>query len=413
MTIRQLHLLSSSRQGPFGRLRCDYFEAGACRSCALIQTPYETQLREKEAYCRELLPQVPAWLSTFTAGDRAFRNRVKLVVGGAPGHLSLGILGPDGVGVDLRECAIQAPEIAAAIPAIAAFLESTGLEPYDVPQRRGELKFVHITAAPRDPVSGRSPLMVRFVARTQRSLDVLRSRLSALRDAVPQAEVISVNLLPEHKAVLEGAREELLLGSSLAMRLGFDEHPLTLHLMPQSFFQTNTAVARALYGQVAEWAVQTRPGSLWDLYCGVGGFALHCAVALQATAPVEATDGTKVLGVELSEAAIRSAKRSAQEAGVLAEFYAADATRFALDSVSTDQPEMLVVNPPRRGIGPQLSGWIEGSGVASLVYSSCNPESLARDLAEMPSYAVVEGRIFDMFPHTNHLEVAVLLRRQS
>src|SRR5690606_5719758 len=106
-------------------------------------------------------------------------------------------------------------------------------------------------------------------------------RLDSLRAAVPSAVVISVNLLPEHKAVLEGEREEMLLGSSLAMRLGFDGHPLTLHLMPQSFFQTNTAVARELYAQVAEWVVGVRPASVWDLYCGVGGFALHSALALQ------------------------------------------------------------------------------------------------------------------------------------
>ncbi len=76
----------------------------------------------------------------FNGGDRGFRNRVKLVVGGRPGRIRLGILGPDGRGVDLRECAIQSPLIAAVIPAIASFLESSNLAPYDVPERRGELQ---------------------------------------------------------------------------------------------------------------------------------------------------------------------------------------------------------------------------------------------------------------------------------
>lgn len=421
MPAHALSLQNNRGEDPAGQLRCDYFDAGRCRSCALIETPYSVQLRDKEQRCRELLPQVPKWLPPFSGGDRGFRNRVKLVVGGKPGRVTLGILGPDGRGVDLRECAIQSPLIAAVIPSIAAFLESTNLPPYDVPERRGELKFVHITAAPFDERTGVSALMVRFVVRTERSLDVLRSRLDALRDLVPRAVVISVNLLPEHKAVLEGEREEMLLGSSLAMRLGFEGHPLTLHLRPQSFFQTNTAVASELYAQVAEWAVNERPASLWDLYCGVGGFALHCAMVLQTDArsqrdprqePVLRPADCEVLGVELSEAAIDSARRSSNEAGLNARFEAADATEFALASSTASLPEMLVVNPPRRGIGAVLAEWIEASGIQTVVYSSCNPESLARDLDAMPSYAVREGRVFDMFPHTRHLEVAVLLQRK-
>lgn len=390
------------------RLICEYFEAHRCRSCSLLETPYGVQLRQKEQSCRELLPQVPLWLPAFSGGDRGFRNRVKLVVGGEPGNISLGILGKDGRGVDLRECAIQAPEIAAVLPQIASFLEATGLAPYDVPARRGELKFVHITAAPADPATGESRLMLRFVARSQHSLDVLRSRLAELRRAVPNAEVISVNLLPEHKAVLEGEREEMLLGESLSMKLGFEGRPLTMHLMPQSFFQTNTAVARELYTQVAQWALRVHPASLWDLYCGVGGFALHCASELEA-----AGSHCEVLGVELSPAAIDSAARSSRDAGLSARFVADDATSFALGTERGALPEMLIVNPPRRGIGAELAGWIEGSGIPSLVYSSCNPESLARDLAAMPAYRVIEGRVFDMFPHTSHLEVAVLLERAS
>lgn len=400
------------------RLRCHYFEAHRCRSCTLIETPYSLQLRDKEQRCRELLPQVPAWLPTFSGGDRGFRNRVKLVLGGSAGRVTLGILDPDRRGVDLRECAIQAPEIAEVIPAIASFLESTGLEPYDVPGRRGELKFVHVTAAPAQsdgPDAGVSALMLRIVVRSEQALGVIRARLGELRAAVPNAVVISVNLLPEHKAVLEGEREEMLLGSSLPMRLGSDGRPLTLHLMPKSFFQTNTAVARALYAQVADWAVRVRPSSLWDLYCGVGGFALHCAAALdlsEASGPL-GTPTCDVLGVELSPAAVDSARQSAREAGLSAEFLAADATGFALSAKPGEFPEMLVVNPPRRGIGAQLAAWIEGSGIPSVVYSSCNPESLARDLAAMPSYAVREGRVFDMFPHTSHLEVAVLLECEA
>lgn len=392
--------MSAARTMLFETPRCDYFEAGACRSCALIETPYEAQLAEKESRCRELLPGIPeaAWLPSVVGGVRDFRNKAKLVVGGRPGTVTLGILGPDGAGVDLRDCLIQSPAIRAAIPRLAEFIEGTGLAPYDVPRRRGELKFVHVTAAPD------GALMVRFVTRGEQGLVRLRSGLRELRRAVPEATVISVNLLPEHKAVLEGEREELLLGSSLDMRLD----GVSLHLRPQSFFQTNTAVARALYAQAAEWVARVDPSSLWDLYCGVGGFALHCAGN---GAAGEAT--RRVLGVEVSEAAVRSARRSAREAGIVARFEAADATAFALAAPREEIPELVIVNPPRRGIGPELSAWLDGGPSRHAIYSSCNPESLARDLAAMPSFAVREARVFDMFPHTRHLEVAVLLERAN
>lgn len=374
---------------------CAYFEAGRCRSCVLIETPYPTQLSDKERRCRELLPQVPEslWLPSVQGGTADFRNKAKLVVGGRAGAVTLGILGRDGAGIDLRDCLIQEPAIRHAIPHLAAFIEATGLEPYDVPRRRGELKFVHVTLAP----SG--DLMLRFVTRTEQALHVLRKALPRLLERVPSAVVVSVNLLPEHKAVLEGEREELLLGSSLEMGLG----DVSLHLRPQSFFQTNTAVARALYAQAAAWVAAERPDTIWDLYCGVGGFALHCAAAVHG-AP-------RVLGVEISASAVESARRSATEAGIAAEFIAADATAFALGSPAAETPHTVIVNPPRRGIGAELSAWLERAPAQRIIYSSCNPESLAADLAAMPSWGVRGARVFDMFPHTRHLEVMVLLER--
>ncbi len=138
---------------------------------------------------------------------------------------------------------------------------------------------------------------------------------------------------------------------------------------------------------------------MWDLYCGVGGFALHVA------AP-----GREVTGIELSTEAIASAEQTAAESGLPGlRFAAGDATEFAL--ASSAPPELVIVNPPRRGIGPRLAGWLEDSGVRDVLYSSCNAVSLAKDLAAMPSLRPVTGRLLDMFPQTGHYEVAVMLRR--
>ncbi len=380
---------------------CAYFAAGVCRSCTFIETPIAAQLDAKQARCTELLPRVPsdAWLPPVGGGVAAFRNRAKLAVAGVAGNVTLGILDGDWSGVDLTECLIHEDAIRAAIPTIKALVNDSGIEPYLVPKRRGELKYVHVTANPA------GEFMIRFVARTEHGLGIIERQLPEILAALPNAVVVSVNLLPEHKAVLEGEREETLYGESLAMQLVGEARDITLHLRPQSFFQTNTHVATELYNQASRWADRIDPASVLDLYCGVGGFALFTASG--------ATSSREVLGVEMSEQAIRSAERSAKEAGIPARFFAADATEFAISLSVDDLPELVIVNPPRRGIGEDLAGWIERSPIHNVIYSSCNPASLARDLERMPSLRVTEARLFDMFPHTGHLEVAVLLERVS
>ena len=182
---------------------------------------------------------------------------------------------------------------------------------------------------------------------------------------------------------------------------------LPLYLPTRSFFQTNTAVAEALYATARDWAEEAEPARVWDLFCGVGGFALALA------AP-----NRRVLGVEVSASAIDGARAAADLMGLdpaLVRFEAGDAR--VLDPAAGDRaagarrPDLLVVNPPRRGIGEQLATRIEASGVERVLYSSCNPRTLAADLAHLPSMRVVRSRLFDMFPHTEHAEVHVELVR--
>jgi 23S rRNA (uracil747-C5)-methyltransferase len=371
---------------------CSYFDAGVCRSCTLMGVPYADQLARKDAHARDLLAPYgdAVWLPPVPSAEAGYRNKAKMVVSGTADAPTIGILDEAGRGVDLRECGICAPGVRAALPVLADFITRTGIEPYSVPERRGELKYLLVTLSPDDE------LMVRFVVRTEAAVERIRARLGALLTALPAAVVVTANLQPEHKAVVEGETEIVLTPqSSLVMRVG----GIPLRLRPQSFFQTNTAVAESLSAQVTEWVDAVAPSSVWDLYCGVGGFALNVAAT-----------GRRVVGVETSAEAVRSARATAAAAGLpQVAFRAGDATAFALGARTA--PELVIVNPPRRGIGAELSGWLERSRVRSVVYSSCNPNSLAHDLARMPSYRIRTGRVLDMFPQTGHLEVAVLLER--
>lgn len=374
-------------------MECAYYDRGVCRSCELMGVPYPEQLAGKVAAARALLAAWPdaVWRDAVPSPESGFRNKAKMVVGGTVEAPTLGILDAEQRGVDLRECGVLAPGLRDAMPAIAAFVTRARLEPYDIPARRGELKNVLVTESPD------GELMVRFVLRSTEALARIRKHAGWLRELLPAISVLTVNLQPEHKAVLEG-ETELLLGEeeSLAMRTG----DVVLHLRPGGFFQTNTAIAAGLYAQAAEWLAGAAPRTVWDLYCGVGGFALHLA------AP-----GREVVGIETSPAAVESARLTAREAGIAGvTFEVGDAGVFAGERPA---PDAVVVNPPRRGLGAEFAARLESSGPATVVYSSCNPVTLARDLAAMPSYDVVEARLFDMFPQTRHAEVMTLLRRRD
>lgn len=369
------------------RLECDYWESGRCRSCTLIETPYTRQLAEKDAAARSRLSALPGqvWETPQASAPAHFRNKAKLVVGGAPGAVTVGILDGRQHGVDLRGCPLHEESLRDAIHVIADVIEGLRLIPYDIPSRRGELKYALLTHSPD------GELMLRLVLRTRHHVERIRTNLDLIRTALPTARVISVNVHPEHKAVLEGDEEIVLTRETT---LPFPVNDVTLHLGVRSFFQTNTAVGAALYRAAREWTAELGVTTIADLYCGVGGFAHHLAA-----------EGRQVTGVEISAEAIGAARLTHTTPPPT--FVAGDATTYLRTHPA---PDLVIVNPPRRGI-TTLAADLERSATRHLLYSSCSPRSLATDLAAMPSFRPGRARLFDMFPQTHHSEVLVLLTR--
>lgn len=376
---------------------CVYFDRQLCRSCSLLATPYPEQLQAKQSRVAATLAShvdSDAWLPPRASAEARFRNKAKLAVGGTVHEPTLGLTDREGHGVDLRECGIQDEAIWRVVPDLAGFVTYTGLRPYDVAKRDGDLKFILVTA------NDRGELMLRFVVTDEDLVPRLRAALPALLERLPQVCVVSANIHPEHKAVVEGEREVALTPQqTLDLPVG----DVTLHLRHRSFLQTNTDVAGDLYRQAAAWADDVRPDRVLDLYCGVGGFALHLA-----------RPGRTVHGLEIEPSAVESAHLAAADLGIddRATFDVGDAG--GLNDISPDAPaDLVVVNPPRRGIGAHLATTLDVSGARAIIYSSCNPSTLADDLDQMPQFAVTAARLFDMFPHTEHAEVAVLLQRRN
>lgn len=389
-------------------MRCHHFDSGACRSCTLLDLPRPRQLaRGRERVEQLLAPHLApgtTWGEPIVGAEQGFRARGKMAVGGTAQAPLLTLPGQS-AGTDLCDCPLYPDGVEEVLEGAKALIRRAQIPPYDVARRRGEIKNVLVTSSPD------GEHLLRFVLRSTAALERLREHLPRLLEAHPSVVSVSANIHPEHTTRVEGEEEIPLAGTGrLAVRTG----AVTLFSRPQSFLQTHTEVAGALYRQGAEWAREiagTRENQetgsglrIWDLYCGLGGFALHLARALPAA---------RVTGVEVSAQAIDGAREGAEAAGARVRFLAADATAWAIEEASgpSGPPDIVVVNPPRRGLGPELAGWLERSGVRDVLYSSCNPASLADDLAAMPSLRVVAGRYVDMFPHTEHAEVIVRLRR--
>lgn len=170
-----------------------------------------------------------------------------------------------------------------------------------------------------------------------------------------------------------------------------------------SFFQTNSLGAEVLYSKARDYIGDTKDMTVFDLYSGTGTIA-------QIIAPV----AKKVVGVEIVEEAVHAAKENAELNGLdNCEFIAGDVLKV-IDDIK-DKPDMIILDPPRDGINPKALQKIIDFGVDKMVYISCKPTSLARDLEvlQQQGYKVEKASAVDMFPGTVHVETVILLSRKA
>ncbi|MBV7314732.1 23S rRNA (uracil(747)-C(5))-methyltransferase RlmC [Shewanella sp. NIFS-20-20] len=375
---------------------CRHFAAAECLSCPHLAMPMAQQLQRKMTTLAGLLPHVEpaAMLAPVSGAALAFRNKAKMVALGAAHQPILGIVSPQGHSVSLCDCPLYPADMQQLLARLQQFVQQAGIPPYRVDKAKGELKFVLLT---RSQVNGE--YMLRFVLRSEQAIGRIERELPRLLAEYPQIKVVSVNLQPVHMARLEGDEEIFLTAQT---RLAEVLNQVPLYIRPKSFFQTNPEVAAQLYATARDWTAELNPTSVWDLFCGVGGFGLHCA-----------SQKTALTGIEIEAEAIACASMSAMELGLSnVSFTALDSTEFASGQQAQDVPDVIIVNPPRRGIGASLCQSLSQFAPAHIIYSSCNAKTMAQDLEHIHGYKVTRLQLFDMFPHTDHFEVMALLERQ-
>jgi 23S rRNA (uracil747-C5)-methyltransferase len=381
---------------------CGYFDREECGSCTTIKTPYPLQLRQKQDRLKTVLQR-------FTSGSISepvqsptlgFRNKAKLSVTGTSANPILGLTGKENLdeGRPILSCLIHHEKLNSLIGALPHYISRFNLIPYDISNRTGELKSIILFYSEKS-----DELYLRFVLRSKECVSRIRKLLPELQKEFPDLKVISANIQPIPHAILEG-REEIYLTEKnfIDHCIGNSNHPLHLKLSPQAFVQTNTTVSTLLYETAAAWIAEINPDKVVDLFCGQGPFSFFAAQNVK-----------QLVGLEINPDAVLIANQTARELRLdHLKFECMDVAK-ASETVEAIHPDLILVNPPRRGLGQKGLELLLLSKPENLIYSSCSIQSLESDLAELGmEYDIKRAQLFDMFPHTEHFETLVLLKHK-
>ena len=299
--------------------------------------------------------------------------------------------------IPIERCAILPPEFDAAKEAVLRWANENRVPAYDEATGKGLLRHIYLRRGVRT-----GQVMVCIVAAGDR-LPQTDRLLSGLRQSVPglRSVVLAVNQKPGN-AILGDEFHTLFGTDAIEDELcGF-----RFRLSPRSFYQVNPAQAERLYELAVSLAELKRNETVLDLYCGTGTITLALSRA-----------AGKAVGVEIVPQAIEDAKENARRNGVEnTEFFCADASeaarRFAAKGT---RPDCIVVDPPRKGLAPDVIDAIAEMSPARLVYVSCDPATLARDVSLLTArgYDLKSAEAIDMFPRTFHVETVVLMTRMT
>ena len=373
---------------------CQHFSARRCQSCDHLPLTFAGSVSQKQNLLAQLFPGVSLQPLQHCSDPNGSRIRARMAVDWKQSSPTFGFFDQQQRVVPVEDCPLHHPLISQAVPFLREFLLRARLTPFDPDNNTGELKFAVLTAAPDS-----ESLMIQWVLRSQEAVSRIRSawrRLSlADRGCV---RVMGIGIQPLRTSQI-AAELELNVSEESSLRIRFGQ--LSLFFGPGSFIQTNHEMAARLYQAAGQRIAAGVPGPVLDLYCGAGGFGLMAA-----------SHGRAVLGLEKSAAAVENARRAAVEMGFTAEFRqcSLESEQDLLDQSSGFST--VICNPPRRGLDAASLELIQRLAPQRLLYSSCSPQTLARDLRLLAgNFRPVWMQGFDMFPLTEHFEVLCELER--
>ena len=385
---------SESRMTP----PCPYY--GKCGGCVCQHMTYEASLAMKRERVRDALSRIGGLdvdVQPVIGMDDPwhYRNKTALPVGGEKGAPQIGFYAPRSHRIiDIDGCLIAKKESDEVSATLRRWMEKFEVEPYHEETRAGLIRHV------MSRVSRSGQVMAVVVAATA-SLPHERELTAMLRAGVPGLCSLYLNINRRGDNVILGPESRLLYGEE---RLQDTLCGLQYALSPQSFFQVNPVQTEKLYRTAVNFAGLTGSELVADLYCGAGTISLLLA-----------RHAKKVVGIEIVPQAIRDAEENARVNGVSnAEFHAAAAEDLLPQMVAHGlRPDVIVLDPPRKGCEEPVLRAIAAAAPRRVVYVSCDPATLARDAKILCAngYQADQCQPVDMFCWTGHCETVLLLSK--
>jgi 23S rRNA (uracil1939-C5)-methyltransferase len=373
-----------------------------CFGCSAISLPYPKQLarkRERVARALAVYPALaPIEVPPVVRSPRrlGYRARVKLVVRRNPQGVLAGLYVPQTHRVvDISSCPVHPPAVNEVVHYLKRQVEKLGIAPYDEESGRGQLRYLDIRYS-----FWRRDLLLTLVTRHDHFPEG-GELARTLRRRFPFIAGVVQNINEEAGNVIWGKRFRPLAGRDWIMeRVGF----LKLRLTAGVFSQANPPVAAKLYEAVLGLSALSGQETVLDLYCGVGPISLYLATAARL-----------VWGVDENDLSISAAKQNARINGFHnCRFFTGDVVEKIREARrSLPRIDRVVLNPTRKGVAPEAMEALLSLEAPRMVYVSCDPDTLARDLDRMAGagYRPLQVKPFDMFPQTDEVETVAILER--
>lgn len=395
-------LVKQLEPSPLRLQRIPCSEAALCLGCPLIPLRYGEQLRWKQQQVQAALSayptlqqlQVPRLLTP--AKNLGYRTTAKLAVAGSHADPYIGIYRRASHDVvDLEDCPVHHPLINEVITLVSAGISKLKVPIWQEKNKSGILRYLVVRVS-----EATEEVMVTFVT-ARRAFNEIHHLGKYLQERMPKVTVLCQNVNTSEGNVVFGTHDHFLTKQqTIQDRIGQVE----LLISPRSFLQAQNDGARLLYETARDWAGLDGSQQVLDLYCGIGGIALTMA-----------PQAAQVLGMELNKEAVGDAKRNARLNNARnCRFEAGDVLELLDDLLEDEQSfDVVVLNPPRKGCESQVLDKVTELAPQRIVYVSCSPKTLARDLDIISGkgYRAVRIQPVEMFPQTPHVENVALLER--
>ncbi len=374
---------------------CPYFEK--CGGCQLQHISYDKQIKLKTEYIKTLMNRYDTEVNECLKMEDPLRYRYK-------NQMTFSKDGKNTVAgfyeehshrvIDIQKCIIQEENVEKIVRTLKSVMTKYKIQPYNEDKKLGLIRHVLVKTS-----SFNKEVMVVIVV-SKREFEGKSVIVKELRKKHPEISTIVFNVNARSTSIILGEEERVAFGKGFIVdKLG----DLTFKISSKSFYQVNPKQTINLYQKAIEYANLTKDDFVIDAYCGTGTIGLfasqHCK---------------EVIGIELNKDAVMDANKNAQANKVNnIKFIQNDATKWIENYKKTSKKvDVVFMDPPRAGSTPAFLNSVLALGPSRIVYVSCEPKTLARDLMILTKkYRIKKIQPVDMFPFTKHVETVVLLRR--